>query len=95
MKKILKVLNTLITLNACVCIFSVCVCVLCVCVLEEAATVLGKDEVLLARVTEWCEAKDHAGVRGEANRLFAALLRHSRSDVSSSNPHPHLHPPIR
>ncbi|KAL7889755.1 hypothetical protein AOLI_G00020130 [Acnodon oligacanthus] len=46
---------------------------------EEAATVLGKDEVLLARVTEWCEAKDHAGVRGEANRLLAALIRHSRS----------------
>ncbi|KAM4615183.1 rap1 GTPase-GDP dissociation stimulator 1-B [Polymixia lowei] len=46
---------------------------------EDAATVLGKDDVLLARVMEWCEAKDHAGVRGEANRLLAALLRHSRS----------------
>uniref|UniRef100_A0A4W4EAE9 Uncharacterized protein n=1 Tax=Electrophorus electricus TaxID=8005 RepID=A0A4W4EAE9_ELEEL len=46
---------------------------------EEAATVLGKDGVLLARVMEWCEAKDHAGVRGEANRLLAALIRHSRS----------------
>ncbi|XP_036402625.1 rap1 GTPase-GDP dissociation stimulator 1 [Megalops cyprinoides] len=46
---------------------------------EEAATVLGKDEVLLARVIEWCEARDHAGVRGEANRLLAALIRHSRA----------------
>ncbi|MCI4376218.1 hypothetical protein PGIGA_G00185880 [Pangasianodon gigas] len=46
---------------------------------DEAATVLGKDEMLLARVMEWCEAKDHAGVRGEANRLLAALIRHSRS----------------
>ncbi|RXN27765.1 rap1 GTPase-GDP dissociation stimulator 1-like protein [Labeo rohita] len=46
---------------------------------EEAASVLGKDEVLLARVMEWCEAKDHAGVRGEANRLLAALIRHSRN----------------
>ncbi|XP_067091783.1 rap1 GTPase-GDP dissociation stimulator 1-B [Osmerus mordax] len=46
---------------------------------EEAATVLGKDEVLLGRVMEWCEAKDHAGVRGEANRLLAALIRHSRN----------------
>ncbi|XP_055773542.1 rap1 GTPase-GDP dissociation stimulator 1-like isoform X1 [Salvelinus fontinalis] len=46
---------------------------------EEAATVLGKDEVLLARVMEWCEARDHAGVRGEANRLLAALIRHSRA----------------
>ncbi|TSK22610.1 Rap1 GTPase-GDP dissociation stimulator 1 [Bagarius yarrelli] len=46
---------------------------------DEAATVLGKDEMLLARVMEWCDAKDHAGVRGEANRLLAALIRHSRS----------------
>ncbi|XP_062851337.1 rap1 GTPase-GDP dissociation stimulator 1-B [Trichomycterus rosablanca] len=45
----------------------------------EAATVLGKDEELLARVVEWCEAKDHSGVKGEANRLLAALIRHSRS----------------
>uniref|UniRef100_A0A3P8Y9Y8 Uncharacterized protein n=1 Tax=Esox lucius TaxID=8010 RepID=A0A3P8Y9Y8_ESOLU len=46
---------------------------------ENAATVLGKDEVLLSRVMEWCEARDHAGVRGEANRLLAALIRHSRA----------------
>ncbi|XP_037637402.1 rap1 GTPase-GDP dissociation stimulator 1 isoform X1 [Sebastes umbrosus] len=46
---------------------------------EEAALVLGRDAVLLARVMEWCEAKDHAGVRGEASRLLAALIRHSRS----------------
>ncbi|XP_071759830.1 rap1 GTPase-GDP dissociation stimulator 1-B [Centroberyx gerrardi] len=46
---------------------------------EEAASVLGKDAVLLARVMEWCEAKDHAGVRGEANRLLAALIRHSHN----------------
>lgn len=52
------------------------------CVSEEAALVLGRDAVLLARVMEWCEAKDHAGVRGEASRLLAALIRHSRSPVS-------------
>ncbi|KAM3605996.1 uncharacterized protein V6R79_008771 [Siganus canaliculatus] len=46
---------------------------------EKAALVLGRDETLLARVMEWCEAKDHAGVRGEASRLLAALIRHSRS----------------
>ncbi|XP_056148186.1 rap1 GTPase-GDP dissociation stimulator 1 [Lampris incognitus] len=46
---------------------------------EETAAVLGRDGVLLARVMEWCDAKDHAGVRGEANRLLAALLRHSRN----------------
>ncbi len=52
------------------------------CVPEEAAMVLGRDAALLARVMEWCEAKDHAGVRGEASRLLAALIRHSRSPVS-------------
>ncbi|MBN3295869.1 GDS1 protein, partial [Amia calva] len=46
---------------------------------EEAAAVLGGDETLLSRVMEWCEARDHAGVRGEANRLLAALIRHSRA----------------
>ncbi|XP_058841111.1 rap1 GTPase-GDP dissociation stimulator 1-B-like isoform X2 [Acipenser ruthenus] len=46
---------------------------------EEAASVLGQDEVLLSRVMQWCNARDHAGVRGEANRLLAALIRHSRA----------------
>ncbi|XP_068455467.1 rap1 GTPase-GDP dissociation stimulator 1-B, partial [Clinocottus analis] len=46
---------------------------------EEAALVLGRDVELLGRVMEWCEAKDHAGVRGEASRLLAAFIRHSRS----------------
>lgn len=43
---------------------------------------LGRDTVLLAQIMEWCEAKDHGGVRGEASRLLAALIRHSRSSVS-------------
>lgn len=52
---------------------------------EEAALLMGKDSGLLIRVKEWCEAKDHAGVRGEASRLLAALIRHSRSpEVVSS-----------
>ncbi|MEQ2289689.1 hypothetical protein AMECASPLE_035834 [Ameca splendens] len=46
---------------------------------KGAALKLGRDAVLLARIMEWCEAKDHAGVRGEASRLLAALIRHSRS----------------
>lgn len=46
---------------------------------EEAASVLGQDEALLSRVMQWCDAQDHAGVRGEANRLLAALIRHSRA----------------
>lgn len=41
--------------------------------------------MLLARVIEWCEAKDHAGVRGEACRLLAAFIRHSRSPVSHNS----------
>lgn len=55
---------------------------LMLCVSEGAALKLGRDAVLLARIMEWCEAKDHAGVRGEASRLLAALIRHSRSPVS-------------
>uniref|UniRef100_A0A8C5FE48 Si:dkey-191g9.5 n=1 Tax=Gadus morhua TaxID=8049 RepID=A0A8C5FE48_GADMO len=46
---------------------------------EGAATALGKDQALLQRIMEWCDARDHAGVRGEANRLLAALLRYSRN----------------
>uniref|UniRef100_A0A3B4FQ22 Rap1 GTPase-GDP dissociation stimulator 1-like n=1 Tax=Pundamilia nyererei TaxID=303518 RepID=A0A3B4FQ22_9CICH len=46
---------------------------------EEAALVLGRDADLLDRIMEWCEAKDHAGVRGEASRLLAALIRHSQN----------------
>lgn len=49
---------------------------------EEAALVLGRDADLLDRIMEWCEAKDHAGVRGEASRLLAALIRHSQNSVS-------------
>lgn len=49
---------------------------------EEATLILGRDPVLLTRVVEWCGSRDHAGVRGEACRLLAALIRHSRSPVS-------------
>ncbi|XP_072484069.1 rap1 GTPase-GDP dissociation stimulator 1-like isoform X1 [Notamacropus eugenii] len=45
----------------------------------EAAETLGKDPALLNRLVQWCEAKEHAGVQGEANRLLASLLRHSKS----------------
>ncbi|KAF3708506.1 Rap1 GTPase-GDP dissociation stimulator 1 [Channa argus] len=58
---------------------------------EETALVLGKDSVLLSRVMEWCEAKDHAGVRGEASRLLAALIRHSRSSDSISAAYAETH----
>ncbi|XP_066454828.1 rap1 GTPase-GDP dissociation stimulator 1-A-like [Eleutherodactylus coqui] len=45
----------------------------------DTARILGQDPKLLARLVQWCEAKDHVGVRGEANRLLASLLRHSKS----------------
>ncbi|XP_054653573.1 rap1 GTPase-GDP dissociation stimulator 1 [Dunckerocampus dactyliophorus] len=46
---------------------------------EEAARMLGTDTTVLSHVTEWCAVKDHVGVRGEASRLLAAVIRHSRS----------------
>ncbi|XP_042663640.1 rap1 GTPase-GDP dissociation stimulator 1 isoform X3 [Tyto alba] len=45
----------------------------------EAAAQLGKNVKLVERLVEWCEAKDHAGVMGESNRLLSALIRHSKS----------------
>ncbi|OCT99970.1 rap1 GTPase-GDP dissociation stimulator 1-A isoform X1 [Xenopus laevis] len=45
----------------------------------EAAEQIGKNEKLAERLVEWCEAKDHAGVMGESNRLLSALIRHSKS----------------
>ncbi|XP_042326737.1 rap1 GTPase-GDP dissociation stimulator 1 isoform X3 [Sceloporus undulatus] len=45
----------------------------------EAAEQLGKNMKLVERLVEWCEAKDHAGVMGESNRLLSALIRHSKS----------------
>ncbi|KAM6440397.1 rap1 GTPase-GDP dissociation stimulator 1 isoform 6-T6 [Liasis olivaceus] len=46
---------------------------------QEAAEQLGKNVKLVERLVEWCEAKDHAGVMGESNRLLSALIRHSKS----------------
>ncbi|XP_019357842.1 PREDICTED: rap1 GTPase-GDP dissociation stimulator 1-like [Gavialis gangeticus] len=45
----------------------------------EAAEILGQDTTLLNTVVQWCNSKDQAGVCGEANRLLASLLSHSRS----------------
>lgn len=54
----------------------------CVCVgSAEAADQLGTNGKLVERLVEWCEAKDHAGVMGESNRLLSALIRHSKSKV--------------
>uniref|UniRef100_A0A674C4A8 Rap1 GTPase-GDP dissociation stimulator 1 n=1 Tax=Salmo trutta TaxID=8032 RepID=A0A674C4A8_SALTR len=45
----------------------------------DAADQLGTNAKLVERLVEWCEAKDHAGVMGESNRLLSALIRHSKS----------------
>uniref|UniRef100_A0A673K7Z1 Rap1 GTPase-GDP dissociation stimulator 1-like n=1 Tax=Sinocyclocheilus rhinocerous TaxID=307959 RepID=A0A673K7Z1_9TELE len=45
----------------------------------DAAEQLGTKAKLVERLVEWCEAKDHAGVMGESNRLLSALIRHSKS----------------
>ncbi|NWH78156.1 GDS1 protein, partial [Piaya cayana] len=45
----------------------------------DAAEILGQDPMLLNRLVQWCDANDHSGVRGEANRLLASILRHNRS----------------
>ncbi|XP_020657960.3 rap1 GTPase-GDP dissociation stimulator 1 [Pogona vitticeps] len=45
----------------------------------DAAEELGQDPLLLNRLVQWCDSRDHAGVCGEANRLLASLIRHSRS----------------
>uniref|UniRef100_A0AAR2JAB2 Rap1 GTPase-GDP dissociation stimulator 1 n=1 Tax=Pygocentrus nattereri TaxID=42514 RepID=A0AAR2JAB2_PYGNA len=45
----------------------------------DAADQLGTNCKLVERLVEWCEAKDHAGVMGESNRLLSALIRHSKS----------------
>uniref|UniRef100_A0A8D0BNC8 Uncharacterized protein n=1 Tax=Salvator merianae TaxID=96440 RepID=A0A8D0BNC8_SALMN len=45
----------------------------------DAAEELGQDPILLSRLVQWCDSKDHAGVCGEANRLLASFLRHSCS----------------
>ncbi|NXN43989.1 GDS1 protein, partial [Rhinoptilus africanus] len=45
----------------------------------DAAEILGQDPMLLNRLVQWCNANDHTGVCGEANRLLASILRHNRS----------------
>nr|XP_009937466.1 PREDICTED: rap1 GTPase-GDP dissociation stimulator 1-like [Opisthocomus hoazin] len=45
----------------------------------DAAEILGQDPTLLNRLMQWCNANDHTGICGEANRLLASILRHNRS----------------
>lgn len=62
----------------------------CVCDVADAAEQLGANRKLVERLVEWCEAKDHAGVMGESNRLLSALIRHSKSKVKALRSLPFL-----
>ena len=44
----------------------------------EAAKHLGIQETLIKRLVEWCGTQDHPGIQGEASRLLAWLVKHSR-----------------
>lgn len=46
--------------------------------LEAAAISLGKRDDLVKKAVAWCATEDDAGVQGEANRLIAWLVIHSR-----------------
>ncbi|XP_038060946.1 rap1 GTPase-GDP dissociation stimulator 1-like [Patiria miniata] len=43
----------------------------------ETAVSLGRNVEFIERVTDLCDCQIHAGVAGEANRLLAALIKHS------------------
>ncbi|XP_040461700.1 rap1 GTPase-GDP dissociation stimulator 1-like isoform X2 [Falco naumanni] len=45
----------------------------------DAAEILGQDPMLLNRLVQWCDANDHTGIHGEANRLLASIMHHNRS----------------
>ncbi|XP_041362294.1 rap1 GTPase-GDP dissociation stimulator 1-like [Gigantopelta aegis] len=46
---------------------------------EEASKTLGCNKEFISRLVEWCGVEEHAGVKGEANRLLAWLVRNSKS----------------
>ncbi|XP_077863593.1 rap1 GTPase-GDP dissociation stimulator 1-B-like [Saccoglossus kowalevskii] len=45
----------------------------------SAAVQVGGNRAIVKRIVELCDAPDHAGVAGEANRLIAALVKNSSS----------------
>ncbi|XP_050393873.1 rap1 GTPase-GDP dissociation stimulator 1 isoform X1 [Patella vulgata] len=52
---------------------------------EEAAKMLGGEKDFLVHVVEWCDVEEHAGVRGEATRLLAWLIKNSKSPEVMKN----------
>jgi len=52
---------------------------------ETAAVKLGQDLTFLEHLTEWCTVEAHAGVKGEATRVIASLVKNSRSSIVVHN----------
>ncbi|XP_074645613.1 rap1 GTPase-GDP dissociation stimulator 1-like [Tubulanus polymorphus] len=46
---------------------------------EVAANHVGANENFLKHLVSWCKVESHAGVKGEANRLLAWLIKNSKS----------------
>lgn len=46
---------------------------------EEAAKTLGQDREFINCLVDWCAVEEHAGVKGEATRLMAWMIKNSRS----------------
>ncbi|GAB6030924.1 hypothetical protein CHUAL_007752 [Chamberlinius hualienensis] len=46
---------------------------------NDAAISLGTNMSCISRIIEWCETDDHPGVKGEANRLLAWIIKNSKS----------------
>ncbi|XP_048256916.1 rap1 GTPase-GDP dissociation stimulator 1-like isoform X1 [Haliotis rufescens] len=52
---------------------------------EAASKSLGCDRDFLMKLVEWCGVEGHAGVTGEATRLLAWLIKHSKSSDVMKN----------
>ncbi|NXO03568.1 GDS1 protein, partial [Rhinopomastus cyanomelas] len=46
---------------------------------DDAAEILGQDQLLLNKLVQWCNANNHSSICGEAKRLLASILHHTRS----------------
>ncbi|XP_052235417.1 rap1 GTPase-GDP dissociation stimulator 1-like isoform X3 [Dreissena polymorpha] len=52
---------------------------------EEAALRLGQDREFITRLVEWSACEQHPGVKGEATRLLAWLIKNSRAEEVMRN----------
>lgn len=52
---------------------------------EEAALKLGCDREFVVRLVEWSACEEHPGVKGEATRLLAWLVKNSRTEEVMRN----------